>query len=510
VNARKSIIGLFFITVIVSDIISTSIASERVHLENNQLLVDGKPFFFFGIDGVPDSFESVRAHHFNTIFFWQFPGDKLKTLVQKASGAGLMVIPYLSALRWDLQYERFVKEVEPKSAILAWNIGNDLRDEHVEKIQTVYEKIHQIDPNRLMMLDGTPKAYRWFDELYGFYAYRLLGHRTLLDYQKYLVISRKKVSLDRFFWTWVQSHVQIWYIKKYLNPTGKWTPSRYPDAEHIRLLTYCALAAGSKGIIYFHRRYFSDRFFGSDRYSEAGIIGCELEVLGPWLAQGQKVKDLKSPVPNVDIKAIDFPSGKLLFMIRLNDDYQYHVDTGSVEAFELRFPQKLSEEETIYQIGFPNGVQKCHVEKNVIQVPGFELTQVFLITAEAELVQKTQEQFAKLLPEVATFAVMLSKAKLKKTIEVRNQLKDLKVPEKLLPSIDKLMKAQKLLNKAEKELQDKSHASAYSNSREAQRIIRASVYTSWRSMKKDKTLRGESLQDYYLMPFFYEKALAKN
>ena len=197
-------------------------------------------------------------------------------------------------------------------------------------------------------------------------------------------------------------------------------------------------------------------------------------------------------------------------MMRLNDDYQDHVDAGNVEAFELRFPKKLSAEETIYQIGFPNGVQKCDVKKNVIHVPGFELTQVLLITEQADLVQKAQEQFAKLLPEVAAFAVTLSKANLKKTMEVREQLEELKVSKQLLPSGDNLTKAAELLDNAEKALQNGDYANAYSVSRNAQKIIRASVYASWVSMKNDKTLKGESLQDYYLMPFFYKKTLAAN
>jgi hypothetical protein len=314
--------------------------------------------------------------------------------------------------------------------------------------------------------------------------------------------------------------VQIWYVKKYLNPTGKWVPSRYPDAEHIRLLTYCALAAGSKGIIYYTNTFYRDDFYGTDRYAEAGIIGCELEVLGPWLAQGQTGEKLESPLPNVDITPIDFPGGRLLIMMRLNDDYQYHVDAGNVEAFDLQLPQELPAGETVYQIGFPTGVQACSlrsptpssygdVERNMIHVPAFELTQVLLITAQAELIQKAQKQFAQLLPEVATFAVTLSKAKLKKTMEVRDKLKELKVPEQLIPSENELTKASELLDEAEKALQEGNYANAYSLSRNAQRIIRASVYASWQKMRNDKTLQGESLQDYYLMPFFYEKRQTK-
>lgn len=139
------IVGLFFIVALVCNTGSKSIVAEGVCFEENQLFVDDKPFFFFGIDGVPDSFESVRAHHFNTIFFWRVPGDK--KLVQEAAEAGLMVIPYPYAPRWSMRYEKFIKTVEPKSAILAWNIGDDLKDKDVQKVRAAYEKIHQIDPD---------------------------------------------------------------------------------------------------------------------------------------------------------------------------------------------------------------------------------------------------------------------------------------------------------------------------------------------------------------------------
>jgi len=125
----------------------------KVRFRENRLYVDKKPFFIFGVDGVVRSLRSMKEHHVNTVFSDMWTCTKI---IHEANKLGMMIIPYPYGPSWDKQMERLVREIEPKSAILAWNIGDDLERRHLEKVKEVYGIIRKIDPNphRPIMLDS--------------------------------------------------------------------------------------------------------------------------------------------------------------------------------------------------------------------------------------------------------------------------------------------------------------------------------------------------------------------
>ena len=132
-------------------------ANFKVEFRENRLYVDGKPFFMFGVDGVVRDLRSMRDRHVNAILSGIWTSAKI---ISEANKLGMMIIPCTYSLSWNEKMERLVREIEPKSAILAWNIGDDLGWKHLEKVKEVYKIIRKIDPNpyRPIMLDSYPNC----------------------------------------------------------------------------------------------------------------------------------------------------------------------------------------------------------------------------------------------------------------------------------------------------------------------------------------------------------------
>jgi len=154
IKYARPIVVLFYVSLISVFCINAECRADfKVLFKENRLYMDGKPFFFFGVWGVVYNLQSMKEHHVNTVFSGMWTSTKI---IHEANKLGVMIIPYPYGPSWDKQMERLVREIEPKSAILAWNIGDDLERRHLEKVKEVYGIIRKIDPNphRPIMLDS--------------------------------------------------------------------------------------------------------------------------------------------------------------------------------------------------------------------------------------------------------------------------------------------------------------------------------------------------------------------
>ena len=190
----------------------------RVALEDSRLLVDGEPFFAYGCWGPIESIESMKRHHFTCVFSGMagVPG-----LLEEAKAHDFWVITYPYAPSWGPKHEEHVLAVRDHPNLLAWNIGDDIKAEDAEEVRHAYDWIGEHDPyGRPIMFDVIQgfEAFDWFGGMFNTYHYPLLKPETLLDYTAMLRREHRVVNPDAYLWTWAQSHVQIWYTQKYLDP----------------------------------------------------------------------------------------------------------------------------------------------------------------------------------------------------------------------------------------------------------------------------------------------------
>lgn len=469
-------------------------AHSRIDFTDNRLKVDGKPFFIYGCWGTPDSdYAEFERRHFNTSFMgWR----AAVTEGPKAAEAGLMVIPYPYAPGWNAKVKAAMTSIADKDWVLAWNIGDDLnKKEHVEAALKVRDEIRAIDAQgRPIMFDaiGLYDEFARIPDMWCAYAYPLV--RPVLDastggkpaglaqYGEWLKAKRLLGRPDGFFWTWAQCHVQIWYSMRHLGgtPKDKWRPSRFPDGDHLRLIAAHAISAGARGLMWFVMHYFQDDHIGRDRYARAANIGCELNVVGPLIAQGRTGERLKTSDPSVWATPIDFPSGRLICLLKNADRYHYQPDRGEAQGLRV-------------DVGVPGSIHQIGSDFRELSQPvcSFELTSWLLVTQDRQLVGRLREVHARVQPDMAHFAAEELEARIAKV-------------EPILAAIDQEQKsvavARQRLEEAKNALQAKEWLNACRSAEDGIGTLRSAQHRVWSGIWSDDVLDlGLKIADFYLL-----------
>ena len=472
-----------------------ALAEPRVSFEDNRLQVDGEPFFIYGCWGTPEGdYAEFRRRHFNTAFLgWRAS----ETEGPLAAEAGLMVIPYPYAPGWSDQVKAAMEAIADEDWVLAWNIGDDLhKQEHIEAALRVRDEMRAIDPqNRPIMFDaiGMYEDFASIPDMWCAYAYALVRPAAaapparkplgMREYGDWLNRMRLLGRPDGFFWTWAQCHVQIWYSNKYLGGTDedKWCPSAFPDGDHLRLIAAHAISAGSRGMLWFVKHYFEDGHLGRDRYARASIIGCELSVVGPLIAQGRTADRLATSDPSVWATPIDFPGGRLICLIKTGDRYNYQPDAARVEDVRV----ETGAEGRIFQIGH---------EFTQLQTPecSFDLTGWLLVTDADDIIAQVRARHEAALPDMAEFAVEELAARLAKGTSVFAELGE---GEAVIAEV------QTDLDAARRDLAAENWSTAARAADAAITDLRAEQHRVWRETFSDDVLdMGIELTDFYLLP----------
>ena len=469
-------------------------AEPRVAFANNRLTVDGKPMFFYGCWGTPNGdYQDFKRRHFNVAFMsWSAAVNE----GPKAADQGLMVIPYPYAPGWNDKVKAAVGSLAKEDWVLAWNIGDDLKSqEHIDAALRVRDEIRKLDPqHRPIMFDaiGLYEQFATIPDMWCAYAYPLVKDAEaapparkpggLREYGDWLDRMRLLGRPDAFFWTWTQCHVQIWYCEKYLGGTAKdkWRPSAFPDGDHLRLIAAHAISSGSRGLLWFVHRYFQDSHLGRDRYARASLIGCELEVLGPLIAQGKVGKRLKTSDPSVWATPIDFPCGQLICLLKTGDRYHYQPDAANVVDVQI----ETKANGRTYQIGdtiTELADSKC----------SFVLTSWLLVTPDQPLVQRLRGQCQKLLPDKARFAAEELEARIAKVKPLFAQLDARQLPRQ----------PQELSSQVQRAIAQARWADACRLAEQALTAIRTAQHRVWRGLWTDEVLStGLRLTDFYMLP----------
>jgi hypothetical protein len=450
----------------------------------------------------------MKQHHFTCVFSGM---GGTADLLEQAAEQDFMVITYPYAPGWSERHEQHVLEMRDHPNLLAWNIGDDLQAKHVEQVRHAYDFIREHDPlGRPIMLDVIQgwEEYTWFDEMFCAYTYPLVKKRTLLYYQQLLRDRHAIVGPDKFLWTWAQAHVQIWYTQKYLNPDVNWCPSLYPDGENLRMVVYSALAAGCRGIMYFHAPYFTEEYHGTDRYAEAALIGCELEVIGPWLAEGTVGPELETSDPTLHAWPVEFPGGTLILLMCIKDDTQYHVDGGKVPGGMVELGRPLKAGERVYWLTLDEGAREItdHVREDKRTVPWtshFEVTGLMLVTDNADLAVSANEKCKKLLPDAARVAAQAAGAKLKKVAGVAAALEQAGCPR--APGLSMWVQfAQAKVHEANELIERADFRRAFFLARMGGSLVRPAVYHEWHRLNENEWVRESGiLPNFYLAEKFY-------
>ena len=287
-------------------------APQRIVIDkDNNLIVDGEPFFPIGIYNLsPHIFKEAREAGFNICFK---PGEpdidslQFQKVLSAAYKYGIKIVanPCLENFKpIDHIYRGFfeniphmekkiltslqnrISKVVYHPALLGWYTGDEIVDRgaHLSKVASVYRAIKEVDPYHPCILLPTYQRHR--GELFARYT-PVCDILMFDDYPiAYAPLNRISENIDRIRRSTSDTR-PLWAILQAFSWEGyggyKGRDARYPTFKEERCMSYLSIVHGVKGIIYW--TYSGARgFSASDNkkfWHELKTVVKELKILSP-------------------------------------------------------------------------------------------------------------------------------------------------------------------------------------------------------------------------------------
>src|SRR5262249_5589647 len=158
-----------------------------------------------------------------------------------------------------------------------WDLGSNLNAEQFGEASRLARAFRAVDPQRPVLVDvwdGYRGFSRSFEQLMlGTHRWPLCTSLELSAYRDWLDM-RRPLAVDNYSWTWVQTHLPEWYTRMVYDSDGEqgFKEPVGPMPEQIRLVAYCALAAGYRGLAFWSDRYLADSHQGRDRLLALALL----------------------------------------------------------------------------------------------------------------------------------------------------------------------------------------------------------------------------------------------
>jgi hypothetical protein len=467
--------------------------STRVAVEFNrdQLYVSGRKWLFRGIRYSDTPLKVLRDAGLNTLFV----SDKLdRSAYDEAIREGFWLVPTLPGGTPDPEaVARDVARFVSDDAVLFWYLGGDFREGELDTVGRTAQAVRSADPNRPIAGDiwgGLPAFSRRVD-LVASHRFPLNTSLELTQYRDWLNGRRQLDRYGAFFWTWVQTHLQDWFLaacypeadrNQFTEPIG-------PQAEQIRLLTYIALASGCKGLGFWSDRFLADTHQGRDRLLALALLNQEIQMLEPMLL-GVVDTPLWIDTSNTDVKAavLRCDRGVLVLPLCIGSGAQYVPGQSALPSLKFTVPM------------VPNGAQAWAVSPGEVKalpqprrviggsevtLSEFDLTAAIAFTSDNSptgLIVRWQDQCRKMSPLAAQWSYDLAGVELGKVEKIQTQLRELGHEVKDAPQL--LAKSRQSLAAAKAAWDAQDYHTAYKESQRALRPLRILMRAEWEAASK--------------------------
>jgi hypothetical protein len=483
-----------------------------VSFDGTSLIVGKRPFLFRGIVRTDTPLDKLREARFNTVFL---PESSSPDLVREAGERGLFVVPMLQSSRAD---GKPMPEDELAQRLTRFNDGDvlfldwvgPLRYEQFTTVEREVQDIHRLDPGRV------PGGDVW-DGLSGYArTLRLIGvHRwpimTSLELPAYYEWLRRRRNLATqgnpgvFLWTTVQTHLpeEIAQTLYERSADGAFTEPIGPQAEHVQLLTYTALAAGVRGLAYSSDRFLADSHFGRDRLLACALTNLELEMLEPLIAGAEDAPEwVDTSSPDVKAAVIRSPLGILVLPMWQGPFAQLVPGQAALSKLQI-FAPPMPHSLQGWEIS-PADVRHVKAERGVgttkITLTQFGLTAAIVFTSNNDLVARFQEQAKGRRQLAAQWAHDMAAYELDKVLKVHDQLVQLNHSVPDAPGL--VSDAQRRLKESRQLWEKRAFADAYQKAQEALRPLRILMRAEWEKAVRgtDSPLTTPYTASYFTLP----------
>jgi hypothetical protein len=467
----------------------------RGHVEFSPptLRVGNHPFFFRGIYVTDTPLDKLRDARFNTVFL---PETANTALIREATDRGLFVVPMLRLANADgkpRQPGELAEAVGRFSSAekLFYFVGNAMKYEQNQFVAQWTQQLRGIEsggcPFGGDVWDGMLPYSRELG-LIGAHRWPLMTTLELSRYREWLTQRRTLANPGVMLWTSVQTHLpegitQAIYDR---SPDGNFADPIGPQAEHVQLLTYTALAAGARGLVYSSDRFLADSHQGRDRLLACALMNMELEMLEPMLAGASDAPEIADTATS-EVKAavIRSPLGILVLPVWEGPFSQFVPGQAAVNKLVVLAPPMPNSMQA--WLISPADVRHLKTERAAgttkVTVPEFGLTAAIVFTANTELIARFQQQAKGRRQVAAEWAHDLAAYELDKVVKVHDQLRQ---QNHTVPDAQSLIAdAQRRLKASRNMWDSRAFPEAYLEAQRSMRPLRILMRAEW-----EKAVRG--------------------
>lgn len=352
-------LAILFIVLILNTVVLTNQPQPFTEVRyqvippNHRLYHNEKPFFPFGfyyvdydsppkrlLEGQMQALENIANAGFNVMHASiNYNLSDHQTLLNQANRLNLTIISDHQADFDRMESIRFFKN---SPALLAWSIGDDInRNYKPEKLFKLHTQVKADDPKHatyVSMFDANPqviKQYMQVADWVGMQSYPVANRS--LDSTFYEIASAVETSIATQG-SPIIANLQTFQSEK----------EREPTPAEVRNMTYQALLAGARGILYYTYRDESWYLPSHPQlWAQMQSIGQEIKQLQPWLLDGRLQRIEEQAYPQV-MTGIWQAGGKTILIVLNTTQKPQNVSiklpssSQEVSSFLRSYPTTLS------------------------------------------------------------------------------------------------------------------------------------------------------------------------
>lgn len=459
---------------------------RNVELKGAELYVDNSPILVRAIRYRGESLATLKKLGFNAVWLTE---EASPNLLAEAQATDLFVIcapPKFIQVDIPPNSTAPSPKIGPEyNQVLAWNLGHNLLESHVESVRKLANQTRAADDQQARPLICSPKA-----SLRAFSMppinLLLIGRSPLgtsLELSDYGTWIRERPRLARPgtpVWSTIQTEVSKELYDQWRLSGQSVSPPPMLSAEQIRLTAYTAIAAGSRGLLFESRESLekSDPMTLA-RATALAILNIELELIRPWVAAGTLIDTVKGDQPNTAGAVFRYNRSRLLVPIWVGPGAQ--LVPGQSAGNTISFTVPVPESNRAYEIT-PGTLRPVKSRKRVrggvsVTLSEFSLSTLILFTEDAKTIHSMNHRAKKIGEKAARLHRRLAESKLTMVQEVNRRMAA--YPKSIWDTSDHLRESRKRLQECDGAIAAHDWAAACIAADRAMRPLRIVERTNW-------------------------------
>ena len=482
---------------------------QAVEFNGNQLLVGGRRFLMLAINHSNTPMRTLHQAGFNTIFV-DYSTDPAN--LKQASDLGMWIAPKLRVLSDDAKLasnEGIAREIgryADSDAVLLHYLGGTLPFEQAAAIGRAAQVVRAADPGRPVtadVWDGMLPFSRNLNML-GVHRWPLMTTLELPKYREWLELRRNLANPDTYVWTWIQNHLPDWHAQVMYDRNGAddFREPVGPQAEHLQLLTYTALAAGARGLGVWSDRWLADSHQGRDRLLMCALLNQELEMIEPLLVTAGDPQWISTSSPDVKAAVMQTSKGVLVLPLWQGKGAQFVPGQAAVSKLTFIVPQ-VPQSMQCWEVtpGEVRGIKTKRVPGGTeVTIPEFGLSTALVFTGDTQQIVRFQEMSRTRRQQAAQWTYDMALYELEKVVAVERQLEQ---QGHTLPDAAALINdAQNRLGAAKKLWDNRLFSEAYREAQRGLRPVRILMRAQWDAAVKglDSPVASPYAVSFFTLP----------